>query len=94
VTESQATLPAEQQQIVNGEEVRSAAKAAGLEFHAVDKDISGPGMQRVGHVLAACKGKPVPRLVFSQAGKVIYDEPLPATVQAALALVKKYGGKP
>lgn len=93
VTESQETLPAEQQQIVNGEEVRSAATAAGLEFHAVDKDVSGPSAVLVGHVLAACKGKPVPRLVFSQAGKVIYNEPLPATVQATLALIKKYGGK-
>ena len=94
VTESQETLPAQQQEIVNGEGVRSAAKAAGLKFHAIDKDTTGPDVQRIGHVLAACKGKPVPRLVFSRTGKVIANEPLPATVAQTLALIKKYGGKP
>lgn len=93
VTEGQESLPAAQQEIVNGEGVRSAAAAAGLEFHAIDQNVAGPDVQRVGHVLAACQGQPVPRLVFSQAGKVICNEPLPATVQAALALIKKYGGR-
>ena len=92
VTESREPLPAAQQEIVNGEVVRSAAQAAGLGFHAIDKDVSGPDVQRVGHVLAACQGKPVPRLVFSQAGTVIYNETLPATVAQTLALIKKYGG--
>ena len=92
VTESRETLTAEQQEIVNGEAVRSAAQAAGLTFHAIDKDVTGPDLQRVGHVLAACQGKPVPRLVLSKAGQVIFNETLPATVAQTLALIKKYGG--
>lgn len=92
VTESQDPLPAEQLEIVNGEAVRSAATASGLGFQCVDKDITGPDVQRVGHVLAACQGQPVPRLVFSAAGKVIANLPLPASVAETCTLIDRYGG--
>jgi hypothetical protein len=92
VTESQEALPAEQLEAINGEAVRSAATAAGLDFQCVDKDITGPDVQRVGHVLAACQGQPVPRIVFSSAGKVIEgaNVPLPATVAATVTLIQRY----
>lgn len=93
VTESQDTLSAEQLEVVNGEAVRSAAAAAGLDFQCVDRHITGPDVQRVGHVLAACQGQPVPRLVFSAAGKVIHNVPLPATVAEAATLIDRYGGR-
>lgn len=90
VTESTESLSAEQLQIVNGEEVRSAASAAGLEFRAVDKDVTGPDLQRIAHVLAAVQGQPVPRLVFAKAGKVIDNQPLPATPAATVARIKQF----
>ena len=93
VTESQETLPAEQLEIVNGQEVRSAAKAAGLEFRSVDRDVTGPDATKVQHAIDAVKGQSVPRMVFAKAGKVIASVELPGTVAEAVGLVKRYGGE-
>ena len=93
VTESTETLSVVQQEIIHGEAVRSAATAAGLEFHAVDRDIDGPDAGRVQHALAACAGQPVPRLVFSAAGQVIEHVPLPASVAETVTLIHSRGTK-
>jgi len=91
VTESTDTLSVAQQEIIHGEAVRSAAAAAGLEFHAVDRDISGPDAGRVQHALEACAGQSVPRLVFSAAGQVIDTLPLPASVAETVTLFHARG---
>lgn len=92
VTESTERLSAEQLQIINGQEVRQAAAAAGLEFRSVDRDITGPDAGRVAHAIDAAKDKPLPRIVFAAKGQVVASVDLPATVAEAVALVWKYGG--
>jgi hypothetical protein len=90
VTESQEQLSAEQLKVINGQEVRTAAEAAGLAFRSIDRDVTGPDVASVQHAIDAAKGQPVPRLVFSKAGKVIASVELPGTVAEAVGLVNRY----
>lgn len=91
VTESQEPLSAEQLEIVHGENVRSAATAAGLEFHVLDVNASGPDLERVKHALDACRGQSLPRIVFSAQRKVTDNRPLPASVADAVGLIQSRG---
>lgn len=92
VTESQEPMTAEQLEIVNGEEVRSAAAAAGLEFQCVDQHAAGPDLERVAHAIeAAGGGKRLPQIVFSAAGTVIEALPLPASVAQTVELIRQRG---
>jgi hypothetical protein len=94
VVESQDQMTAEQIEIVNGQEVRAAAQAAGQTFRAVDRDVTGPDAAHVQHAIAASKNEPLPRVVFSKAGQVIAQAPLPATVAAMVELIRQGGKRP
>jgi hypothetical protein len=93
VTESQDQLTAEQIAIANGQEVRAAAQAAGQTFRCVDRDVVGPDAAAVQHAIAATENQPLPRIVFSKAGQVIAQGPLPATVAATVELIRRSSGK-
>jgi hypothetical protein len=93
ITESQDQMTAEQITIVNGQEVRAAAQAAGQTFRAVDRHVTGPDAAAVKHAITAVENQPLPRIVFSKAGQVIAQAALPATVAATVELIRRASGK-
>lgn len=88
ITESQEPASAEQLEIVNGEAVRQAAAAAGLEFQHVDQHATGPDIEHVRHALEDAVRQGVPRIVFSASGTVTESLPLPASVADTVELIR------
>jgi hypothetical protein len=94
-----SALPAAQQAVLYSKSVRDylrakcAAEPGGWKaFRIYDKDVDLAAESAEWKALMSRPRKQVPWVVIADGPKVLYEGALPATVDEALALLKKYGG--